>query len=79
VINFVADLPVRLDRVLARTDALYDQLGPVVFVLAEFQVVDRATAEDNDRGENSHDRYKQRQTQRVFSRLTRGLTTRPPT
>jgi len=75
VINFVADLPVRLDRALPRTDGLYDQLGPVVFVLAEFQVVDRAMAQDNDRDENSHDRYKQRQAQRVFARLTRGLQT----
>ena len=79
VINFVADLPVRLDRALARGDGLYEQLGPVVFVLTEFQLIDRATAEDNDRGENSHERYKQRQMQRVFTRLTRGLQTRPPT
>jgi len=78
VINFVADLPVRLDRAAARSDGLYDQMGPIVFVLTEFQLVDQVTAEENDRGENSHDRYKQRQTQRVFTRLTRGLQTRPP-
>ena len=73
VINFVADLPVRVDSFLCRPDDLYEQLGPIVFVLTEFQVMDQVTALENERGENSHDRYKERQAARVRARLMKGL------
>ncbi|MEK6607096.1 MAG: TIGR04552 family protein [Myxococcota bacterium] len=73
VINFVADLPVRVDQFLCRSDDLYDQFGPIGFVLTEFQVVDQQAAIDNERGENSHDQYKERQVARVRARLTRGI------
>jgi hypothetical protein len=43
----------------------------VVFVLTEFQLVDRKTAEENDRGENSHENYKARQHRSVRQRLVR--------
>src|SRR5262249_60379806 len=72
VINFVADLPVRLDSFVCRAgDPLYGDYGQVVFVLTEFQVVDQATAVTNEQGENSHLRYKERQHARVRARLTR--------
>src|SRR5262249_20024555 len=72
VINFVADLPVRLDSFVCRAgDPLYGDYGQVVFVLTEFQVVDQATAVTNEQGENSHLRYKERQHSRVRARLTR--------
>jgi len=75
VINFVADLPVRIDKFLCRTpdDPLFAEYGTVVFVLTEFQIVDARTAESNDICENSHERYKERQAARVKARLLHGL------
>ncbi len=68
ILNFVADLPVRVDE-------LYDELpegkGNVVFVLAEFQLVDLGRRDANEEGENSHTNYKRRQYQRVRERLLR--------
>jgi uncharacterized protein (TIGR04552 family) len=74
VINFVADLPVRIDRYLGRPadDPLFAETGAVVFVLTEFQVIDSRTAADNEAGENSHARYKERQLNRVRARLVHG-------
>ena len=73
VLNFIADLPVRVDRLLASTpDAHLAPPGSVVFVLTEFQVVDRKRAEANEQGERSHERYKHRQHMRVRERLLRG-------
>jgi uncharacterized protein (TIGR04552 family) len=75
VINFVADLPVRMDRYLCRApdDPLFAENGAVVFVLTEFQIIDSRTADDNEAGENSHIRYKERQLNRVRQRLMHGM------
>ncbi|HEX9049311.1 MAG TPA: TIGR04552 family protein [Anaeromyxobacter sp.] len=73
VLNFVVDLPVRVDDLLPPLDPVADELGRVVFSLVEFQVVDRATALRNEEGDASHERYKKRQLQRVLRRLSRGL------
>jgi uncharacterized protein (TIGR04552 family) len=75
VINFVADLPVRIDKYLCRTpdDPLFAEHGTIVFVLTEFQIIDARTAESNERGENSHDKYKERQFARVKARLMHGM------
>jgi uncharacterized protein (TIGR04552 family) len=75
VINFVADLPVRIDRFLARPpgDPLFGEYGTVVFVLTEFQIIDARTAELNESGENSHEKYKERQFARVKARLLHGI------
>jgi uncharacterized protein (TIGR04552 family) len=72
-LNFVVDLPVRIDDLLPAGDALPDELGRVVFSLVEFQVVDRRAARKNEGGDSAHDRYKRRQLQRVLRRLSRGL------
>jgi uncharacterized protein (TIGR04552 family) len=73
VINFVADLPVRIDQLLCRVPgSSSDELGAVIFVLTEFQVMDAETAKANEDGENSHAKYKARQHERVKFRLTRG-------
>jgi len=70
IINFVADLPLRLGRLLPSAD-----LGPedsqVVFVLTEFQIADKATAIANESGACSHEAYKARQHERVRMRLLR--------
>ncbi len=75
VINFVADLPVRIDKYLCRApdDPLFSEHGTIVFVLTEFQIIDARTAENNERGENSHDKYKERQFARVKARLMHGM------
>ena len=75
VVNFVADLPVRVDKFLNQSpagDPFMDN-GSVVFVLTEFQIVDARTAEANEIGENSHERYKERQIVRVKARLAHGM------
>jgi uncharacterized protein (TIGR04552 family) len=72
-LNFVVDLPVRVDELLPKVDPLADDLGRIVFTLVEFQVVDAETAHRNELGESSHERYKRRQLKRVLRRLSRGL------
>jgi uncharacterized protein (TIGR04552 family) len=72
VVSFVVDIPIRVpDDVLSAT-AQREGLGRVIFGLAEFQLVDRATDEENERGENRHDRYRARQLMKVRDRLERG-------
>ncbi|HEX7499984.1 MAG TPA: TIGR04552 family protein [Polyangia bacterium] len=75
VVNFVADLPVRMDKHLGLSseDPLFADTGSVVFVLTEFQIVDVRTAQANEQGENSHERYKERQATRVRGRLMHGM------
>jgi uncharacterized protein (TIGR04552 family) len=72
VINFVADLPVRIDQFLCRVPGAETDLGAVIFVLTEFQVMDAETARANEAGENSHVNYKARQHDRVKARLAEG-------
>ncbi len=73
VLNFVVDLPVRVDELLPPDGPLVDDLGRVVFSLVEFQVLDATTARRNEVGESSHERYKRRQSKNVLRRLSRGL------
>ena len=75
VVNFVTDLPVRIDKHLGLLpdDPLFADTGNVVFVLTEFQIVDIRTAHANELGENSHERYKERQVMRVKARLMHGM------
>jgi uncharacterized protein (TIGR04552 family) len=78
VINFVTDIPIRIDAFLSRiADPGYVEHGPIVFVLTEFQVLDTRTAHDNEIGENSHEKYKERQHARVKARLLRGMSEKP--
>ncbi|KIG16197.1 hypothetical protein DB30_04809 [Enhygromyxa salina] len=76
VINFIADLPVRVDRLTRDNPGLHDQMGDddrgdMVFVLAEFQLIDAETARANEEGESSHEAYKNRQHARVRERMLR--------
>ncbi|HEX2685331.1 MAG TPA: TIGR04552 family protein [Kofleriaceae bacterium] len=70
IINFVADLPLRVERLLSRTDVPPDN-AHIVFVLTEFQIADKATALRNESGSSSHEAYKARQNERVRMRLFR--------
>ncbi|MGC6494463.1 MAG: TIGR04552 family protein [Myxococcota bacterium] len=70
MINFIADIPVRLP-VSYLPDAA-EHLGATVHVPVEFQLFDRETAENNERGDNAHEVYKGRQEQVALRRLIRG-------
>lgn len=69
-INFVADVPVRVHDLVGQLPDHDDRQGRVVFLLAEFQVLDAATERANETGDNRHELYKQRQMARVIARLT---------
>jgi uncharacterized protein (TIGR04552 family) len=74
VIHFVVDMPVRLPRkLLERAPSSSWTLGPVVFVICEFQVIDRETEAANEQGEASHAKYKERQKKAVIRRLQLGM------
>ena len=70
IVNFVADLPLRVDRLMARAD-IPDDLSHVVFALTEFQIADKLTSQRNEQGASSHEAYKARQNERVRMRLFR--------
>jgi uncharacterized protein (TIGR04552 family) len=73
VIQFVTDVPVRVPQHLMElAPPGSENLGPIVYVLCEFQVLDAESEAANETGDASHDRYKQRQRAAVFRRLRRG-------
>ena len=73
VLNFVVDLPVRIDPFLPPPAPGAEDLGRVVFALVEFQMLDAVTARHNEEGDSAHERYKRRQLKTVLGRLSRGL------
>jgi len=48
-------------------------LGPIIFVLCEFQLIDRETEAANELGDASHAKYKERQRYAVMRRLKLGV------
>lgn len=70
-LDFVVDLPLRLDQFVNLNDPALEGLGSVVFAMVEFQIIDRGTASGNDAGDNNHEAYKSRQRERVLKRLER--------
>jgi len=73
VIQFVTDVPVRVPpHLMELSPPGSENLGPIVYMLCEFQVLDAESEAANETGEASHDAYKQRQRQAVFRRLRRG-------
>jgi uncharacterized protein (TIGR04552 family) len=74
VIHFVVDMPVRLPKkILDRAPPGAARLGPIVFVICEFQVIDRENEAKNELGEASHAKYKERQKKAVMRRLQLGM------
>jgi uncharacterized protein (TIGR04552 family) len=74
VIHFVVDMPVRLPHpILSKAPPPAHELGPMVFVVCEFQVIDRTTEAANEQGEASHAKYKDRQKRAVMRRLQLGM------
>ncbi len=73
VMHFVVDMPVRVPQaLLERCPPGALSLGQVIFMLCEFQLLDRATESSNEQGDASHARYKQRQREAVARRLKLG-------
>jgi uncharacterized protein (TIGR04552 family) len=74
VLNFVVDLPIRMDAYLPAPELdRRKRKCRTGFALVEFQIVDDQSALVNDRGDNSHEKYKKRQKLKVLRRLSRGL------
>ena len=74
IIHFVVDMPVRLPRkIMDRAPSSAWPLGSIIFVICEFQVIDRETEEANEQGEASHAKYKERQKKAVMRRLQLGM------
>jgi len=69
MINFIMDYPV---PVAPAGGPAGFELGNVVFVMVEFQLLDERTALLNEQGDNSHHLYKDRQHEVVARRLKRG-------
>ena len=70
-VNFVVEVPVRLDRLPSQADRTFEPAqGRVVYVQAELQVMDSATARNNEVGDNSHQQYKLRQRRAAERRLS---------
>ncbi|HSY24686.1 MAG TPA: TIGR04552 family protein [Polyangiaceae bacterium] len=73
IIHFVVDMPVRLPkRILDRVPPSAAPLGNIIFVICEFQIVDRDTDAHNEVGDASHAKYKERQKKAVMRRLQLG-------
>jgi uncharacterized protein (TIGR04552 family) len=73
IIHFVVDMPVRIPRrILERAPPGVTTLGNVIFVICEFQIVDRDTETHNELGDASHAKYKDRQKKAVMRRLQLG-------
>jgi hypothetical protein len=67
-------MPVRLPRkLLERAPSSAWPLGPIIFVVCEFQIIDRDTEAANEQGEASHAKYKDRQKRAVIRRLQLGM------
>jgi uncharacterized protein (TIGR04552 family) len=74
VLNFVVDIPLRLDAWLPPPEEdVRERKGRVTFTLAEFQILDERTVAANELGDSAHVRYKHRQRRKVLLRLSRGL------
>ena len=71
-VNFIANVPLRVDRLGIKIDS---NISHIVLSPSEFQIVDQATAEQNEQDENSHNIYKAKQRKKVRRRLMRGSRT----
>ncbi len=78
VVHFVADVPIRVpDSVLEAAPRAAAELGSIIFVQAEFQILDRASDQANEKGDASHANYKDRQKLAVMHRLKVGALSKP--
>ncbi len=66
-LNIVCDVPVRVDEFMYSPD--FADFGRIVFVTVEFQLIDQHHYQQNETGDGSHQKYKQRQLNAVKQRL----------
>ncbi len=70
VLNFIVDIPIRIDDLLVLPDnRSFANYAYFIYMLAEVQIIDEKTAENNEKGENAHSLYKERQKQSILKRL----------
>jgi hypothetical protein len=74
IIHFVVDMPSACRGASSTGRRRARPLGNVIFVICEFQIVDRDTETHNELGEASHAKYKERQKKAVMRRLQLGGT-----
>jgi uncharacterized protein (TIGR04552 family) len=75
-VNFVVDLPLRISQQDMKAWAPDVSVYPaIIYVTAEFQIVDLASHELNEHGEASHEKYKKRRISKVRERLLKGIMT----
>ena len=73
VIHFVTDVPLRVPaHIMELAPAGSETLGPIVYMLCEFQLLDAESEGANESGEASHEAYKARQKDGVRRRLRLG-------
>ncbi len=70
-INWICDYPVQIPETVDNPHAM--ELGRVIHVNVEFQILDEETSKRNEEGENAHRLYKARQQRQVAQRLKRGF------
>ncbi|MEC7750496.1 MAG: TIGR04552 family protein [Myxococcota bacterium] len=70
IVNLVGDVPLAIDPTsYGVPKSQQERHGCIVHLRCEFQFVDVATAQDNERGEQGHSAYKKRQIEVVRRRL----------
>jgi uncharacterized protein (TIGR04552 family) len=73
VIHFVTDVPLRVPpHLMELAPPGSEALGPIVYMLCEFQLLDAESEGANEGGEASHEAYKARQRDAVRRRLRLG-------
>jgi uncharacterized protein (TIGR04552 family) len=73
VIHFVTDVPVKVPaHIMELAPPGSANLGPIVYMLCEFQLLDAESDAANESGDASHEAYKHRQREAVFQRLRLG-------
>jgi len=70
-INWICDYPVQIPDTV--DNPFSTELGRVIQVNVEFQILDEETGKRNEQGENAHRLYKARQQRQVAARLKRGF------
>lgn len=72
-IHFVVDIPIKISKLV---DDVYGDVAyieePVTFAVTEFQILDKKSDIENEKGEACHKKYKERQKKEVERRLLLG-------
>jgi len=73
MLKLVVDMPLRINEALISPEVAATTRSRAVCCLVEIQIVDAETLQANERGDNGHARYKERQRVLINHRLARGL------